>query len=108
MDAAREFIDRYAIYLPDLAGLPIELLVVLAGFGVVGAWLTDMALKHAGFGMIMNFLVLQMGVAVAFLVAMADFRIVLTENAAFTIAIAIAGGCTLFAVLAAIKNRLAP
>jgi hypothetical protein len=108
MDAAREFLERYVIYLPELTDLPLELMVVLAGFGVIGAWLTDMALKHAGFGMIMNFFVLQMGVAAAFLIAMADFRIVLTDSAPSTIAIAIAGGCTLFAVLAAIKNRLTP
>jgi len=108
MEMLNDFLTHYAVYLPDLFGLPLELFVVLAGFGVLGSWLTDMAFKHSGFGMILNFAILQIGVCITFLVAMADFRIVLTEDAVLTIAMAVFGGCTLLALLAAIKNRITP
>lgn len=108
MEMLSEFWAHYALYLPDLFGLPLELLVVLAGFGIIGAWLTDATFKHSAFGMMLNFAILQIGVAITFLVAMADFRVVLTENAVLTLVMAVFGGCTLLAFLAAIKNRITP
>lgn len=108
MEMLREFLAHYTAHLPVLFDIPLELLVVLTGFGVLGAWIADMGFKHSGFGMLLNLAVMVIGVVITFLIAMADFRYVLTDNAALTIAIAVFGGCTLLALLAAIKNRITP
>ena len=108
MELFSEFFAHYTVHLPELFDLPLELLVVLTGFGVVGAWMADIGFKHSAFGMMLNFAVMSIGVLITFLVAMADFRYVLTENAALTIAIAVFGGCALLGMLAAIKNRILP